>query len=458
MAEPDPTEPDPTEPDPTEPEAAQPARPGRTVVVPPAVVAALRGVSGPICAYVYDRSVLRDRAAALRAALPPGVEVLYAVKANSHPEVVATLAGAVHGLEVASGGELDLVRGLGPVPGTVAFSGPAKTDAELRAAVAAGAVVHVESRHELSRLALAAERLSATGTAAAGTTGTATGTAAAGTTGTATGSGAAGTTGTATGGGAVAAIRVNRAGSQLPGTHRMTGGPSQFGVDEAELPRLLADLPPRVRIIGFHLHAVSNNLDSAAHAAFIGEAVAWSVRTAAAYRMPLRYVNVGGGLGVDYVGEREFDLAVLAAGLRAAAAALPPGARLVLEPGRWLVADAGWYASEVLDVKRSHGRWYAVVRGGTHHFRLPAAWGYSHPCAVLPVDEWRYPLPRPQLRDTAVDIAGELCTPRDVLARDRWMARLRVGDVLVFDRAGGYGWDISHHDFLRHRYPEMVVI
>jgi MFS family permease len=70
-----------------------------------------------------------------------------------------------------------------------------------------------------------------------------------------------------------------------------------------------------VRIVGFGLHAVSNNLDAAAHAAFVADAVAWSVATAAAHRLPLRVVNVGGGLGVDYTGDATVDLAALGAGL-----------------------------------------------------------------------------------------------------------------------------------------------
>ena len=144
-------------------------------------------------------------------------------------------------------------------------------------------------------------------------------------------------------------------------------------------------------------------------------------------------------------------------GLAAAAQALPAGAHLVFELGRYLAAEAGWYAAEVLDLKRTHGRWFAVLRGGTHHFRLPAAWGYSHPFEVVPVEEWSRPYERPEVHDLVVDAVGELCTPRDVLTRDQYVAKLRVGDVLVFGRTGAYGWDISHHEFLRHEPPEFLI-
>ena len=384
---------------------------------PEHVAAALRGRPAPVCAYVYDTAVLRERAAELRAALPRGTTLLYAVKANGHPAVVGALAGATDGLEVASGGELALAVAAGAR--RTVFGGPAKTDTELRAALAAGAQVNVESPHELRRLDTAAR--------AAGTV-------------------------------ADVAVRVNRAGPALPGSHAMTGVPTPFGVDEAQLPDMLATAAAlaNVRVVGFHLHAVSNNLDAAAHAAFIRDAVAWSVRAAARHAVPLSLVNVGGGFGVDHVTGTRFDLMALRAGL--AGLVLPSGAELIVEPGRILAADAGWYAAEVLDLKHTHGRTFAVLRGGTHHFRLPAAWGYSHPFTVLPVDAWPYAFGRPQVDDTPVDAVGELCTPRDVLTRAQHVDRLRIGDVLVFGRTGAYGWDISHHDFLRHPPPDFVIL
>jgi diaminopimelate decarboxylase len=386
-------------------------------MTPPRVLAAVAALDRPVCAYLYDRATLSRRGAELSSALPPGTLVLYAVKANGDPEVVRTVSSTVDGLEVASGGELDLAADAA----IVAFSGPAKTDAELASALRAGALINVESALELRRLALAA--------AGAVTP-------------------------------ARVLLRVNRLGGTPTGTHRMTGVPSQFGIDEAQLEEVaaLASRLRGIRIVGFHLHAVSNNLDATEHAAYIVEAVRWSVRTAARLSsVDLEYVNVGGGFGIDYVGHARFDLDALSDGL-ADVPLLLGDARLIVEPGRYLAAEAGWYAAQVLDLKRTHGRWYAVLRGGTHHFRLPAAWGYSHPFQVVSVEHWPYPFARPEVRDVPVDVVGELCTPRDVLARDAPVSRLRVGDVLLFGKAGAYGWEVSHHDFLRHPYPQIVML
>jgi diaminopimelate decarboxylase len=378
---------------------------------PDHVVAALRTLPSPVCAYVYDTAALRTRAQAIRAAFPEKTTILYAMKANSRKEVVETLAHSCDGVEVASGGELAMAVAAGAT--RIVFGGPAKTDAELAAAITAGAQVNVESAHELRRLSRAAQ--------AAGVT-------------------------------AQICIRVNRPGPPLPGSHTMTGTPTPFGVDEAQLPEVLAlaHKLPGVNAIGFHLHAVSNNLDAPAHAAFIAEALEWSSRQ----DIDLRIVNVGGGLGVDYLSDATIDLAAL----RSQTPNPPPGVELIVEPGRILAADAGWYAAEVLDLKSTHGRTFAVLRGGTHHFRLPAAWGYSHPFTVLPVDAWPYDWPRPAVHDTSIDAVGELCTPRDVLSRNEHVDHLRIGDILLFARTGAYAWDISHHDFLRHPAPAFLVV
>ena len=122
------------------------------------------------------------------------------------------------------------------------------------------------------------------------------------------------------------------------------------------------------------------------------------------------------------------------------------------------MAAFGAYVTEVLDVKTNHGACFAVVRGGTHHFRLPASWGHSHPFTVIPVEDWPYPLPRPEVRGGPVTVAGELCSPKDVLARDVAVDRLRAGDLLWFHHAGAYGWSISHHDFLHHPHPRRLFL
>jgi len=383
-----------------------------------AVAARLRaGGDEPVCAYVYDLDGLRAHAAAAVAELPAGCELFYAVKANAEAPILEALAGVVAGFDVGSAGELELVRAAAP-EAPVVFGGPGKTDGALAAAARDGGVVavHVESLHELRR----AEHVAA-------------------------GSGAT----------LPVALRVNLAGPLPVATLALAGQPTQFGIDECDVPAALDALGrcPHLRFAGFHFHCLSNHHDAAAHAGLVARYLERAAGWAAAAGLPVGVVNAGGGIGVDYAAiERPFDWAGFCRALG------PPPVRLRFECGRYLVAPFGAYVVEVLDVKANHGRCFAVVRGGTHHFRLPASWGHSHPFTVIPVDEWRYPFARPGVRGGPVTVAGELCSPKDILARDVPVAELRAGDLVWFHHAGAYGWSISHHDFLRHPHPRRLFL
>jgi len=389
------------------------------------VVAELRAArDGPVCAYVYDLDGLRAHAAAAVAALPAGSELFYALKANSERPIIEALAGIVAGFEVGSAGEIDLVRAAAP-GAPIIFGGPGKTDAALAAAAHGGvAAVHVESLHELRRAEYVAAGLGVT---------------------------------------LPVALRVNLAGPLPVATLAMAGRPTQFGIDEGDVPPALAEVQrcPHLDFVGFHFHCLSNHHDAPAHARLVAGYLRRARGWAGEAGLPLRVVNAGGGIGVDYAHlDGPFDWAGFCAALTGVlhdGGAVGPS-RLRFECGRYLAAAWGAYVTEVLDVKSNHGACFAVVRGGTHHFRLPASWGHSHPFTVIPIEEWAYPFPRPGVRGRPVTVAGELCSPKDVLARDVPVAELRAGDLLWFHHAGAYGWSISHHDFLSHPHPRQVFL
>lgn len=374
----------------------------------------------PVCAYIYDVAALRRRSRALVRRLPPRCRLFYAMKANSDPVLLAALAPIVHGFEAASIGEVRKARAIAP-QAAVIFGGPGKTDAELDEACACGTeLIHVESLNELYRLERIAARRGAL---------------------------------------APVLLRVNLRGPLPSATLHMAGTPTQFGIDEAELPRALSALAAcrHVDMHGFHLHCLSNSLDASVHLDLIGgylqRAAAWQRSSGRAVRV----LNVGGGIGVDYANpEPGFDWQSFCAGLEALRG--PEGPELVFECGRFITAACGVYAAEVIDLKQNHGKTFAIVRGGTHHFRLPASWQHSHPFRVIAIEAWGYPFERAEVRDTAVSIAGQLCTPKDLLARDAHVARLRIGDVVLFTLAGAYGWSISHHDFLSHPHPKVIHV
>lgn len=384
-----------------------------------AVVAAARRAALP--AYVYDLDHLAAHVAAVRQAFTgTPVELLHAVKANPDPRLLATIAGHVHGLEVASGGELAHVRARLPgVP--VAFGGPAKTDAELAAALAAGAErYHVESLHELRRLDALARRACRV---------------------------------------AEVLLRVNIP-AAVPGDAALTmgGAPSPFGMDPAEAEAAAGELERLggIRVLGIHAHLASG-LDAEAAAHVAETVLSWAVGFARRQGLDLREVNVGGGMGVDYRRPGGlFDWSAYAS--RLARAATGAGCRVRIEPGRSLSAYSGWYATRVLELKRSHGGWFAICDGGTHHLRTPAAKGHDQPLAVLPGPEWTQQGSRPRAHGAPVTFVGRLCTPKDVLARDVRLPRVAAGDLVLFAMAGAYAYNISHHDFLLHPKPAVVHV
>ncbi|KOG42609.1 type III PLP-dependent enzyme [Streptomyces resistomycificus] len=369
-------------------------------------------------AYVYDVAALRQHAAAVREALPERVELYYAAKANPEPEILTALGPYVDGYEVASGGELAHVAAA--MPGRpLAFGGPGKTPDEVAAALEHGVErFHVESEHELCVLAELARRHAP--------------------------------------GRRVAVLpRVNLpvAEGALAGSSLAMGGrPAPFGMDPdraREVVRALAEgVYAHLELRGVHAHLASG-LEAAGQLAVAESVVAW----ATGLGVPLAEVNVGGGMTVDYAHpERRFDWAAYGGGLAGLTEA-HPGLTVRIEPGRALTAYCGWYVTEVLDVKRSHGEEFAVVRGGTHHLRTPATKGHDQPCSVLRVEAWPHPWPRPAAEGGRITLSGQLCTPKDLLARGVPAPGLRAGDRVAFSLAGAYAWNISHHDFLMHPRP-----
>ncbi|WP_435217549.1 type III PLP-dependent enzyme [Streptomyces sp. bgisy034] len=369
-------------------------------------------------AYVYDLTALRAHAATVRNALPERAELYYAAKANPEPEILTALGPFVDGYEVASGGELAHVAKA--VPGRpLAFGGPGKTPDEISAALEQGVErFHVESEHEMRMLAELARRVAP--------------------------------------GRRVAVLpRVNLPAaddSLAGGSLAMGGRPTPFGMDptraEPVIRQLAGGVFPQLELRGVHAHLASG-LAAAEQVAVAESVVSW----ATGLGVRLAEVNVGGGMHVDYGDpERRFDWAAYGTGL-ARLTGRHPRLTLRIEPGRALTAYCGWYATEVLDVKGSHGEEFAVVRGGTHHLRTPATKGHDQPCSVLPVDAWPHPWPRPAAEGERITLAGQLCTPKDVLARRVPAAGLRAGDRVAFALAGAYAWNISHHDFLMHPRP-----
>jgi diaminopimelate decarboxylase len=369
--------------------------------------------------YAYDRALLRARAQALRAAFPARVKLHYAMKANPMPALVAFMAREVEGIDVASAGELKVALDAGADPREVSFAGPAKRDAELQQALAAGVLVNVESAREVRALAAQSQQLGLP---------------------------------------ARVAVRVNPDFELKGSGMKMGGGPKQFGVDADQVPALLAEIDASgLAFEGFHLFAGSQNLKAESICEAQQKSYELALRLAEHARAPVRFLNLGGGFGIPYFpGEGPLELPPIADNLHALADRAGrelPEASLVIELGRYLVGEAGVYVARVIDRKVSRGQVFLITDGGLHH-HLSASGNFGQ------VIRKNYPVAiGNRMGATATEVAsvvGPLCTPLDLLADRMDLPVAQVGDLVVVYQSGAYGASASPQAFLGH--PACVEV
>jgi len=376
---------------------------------------------GKIPFYAYDRSVISTQLQALRALLPCDLKLHYAVKANPMPEVVRHLAAQVDGLDVASAAELRLALEIGTDPRHISFAGPGKSNEDLSAAVASGVIINMESTGEMHRIASLAE---ASGTRPR------------------------------------VAIRVNPDFELKSAGMKMGSGPQPFGVDAEQVPAMLQTLGTLpLDFMGFHIFSGSQNLREQAIIEAQAKTFELAVRLSRIAPSPVRWLNIGGGLGVPYFpGEKRLDMAAIAGNLStlvAAARTQLPDAEIVMELGRYLVAEAGIYVCEVVDRKVSRGETFLITNGGLHH-HLAASGNFGQ------IIRKNYPLcVGNRVADTALEIVtvvGPLCTPLDLLGNKVRLPAAAPGDLIVIFQSGAYGLTASPLNFLSHPYPGEVLV
>ncbi len=369
--------------------------------------------------YAYDRQMILRRIAQVRAVLPNGVHLHYAVKANPMPALLSCLAPVVDGMDVASGRELLAALDAGCSPSSISFAGPGKREGELRQALAAGVLLHIESSREVELLA----RLSAEMALPARV-----------------------------------AVRVNPDFELRGAGMRMGGGAQVFGVDLEQVPTLLARIAQTgLQFEGFHVYAGSQVLKAELLAELIDRSVSMLLQLQAHLPGPVLQVNLGGGWGIPYFpNEQPLDVQPVRSALLAAQQRLHgqwPQARLVVELGRFLVAEAGVYVVRVLERKISRGEVFLVTDGGLHH-HLAATGNFGQ------VLRRNYPVAVAQRADEPsleqVSVVGPLCTPLDVLAHKVALPRAEAGDLVVIFQSGAYGATASPQAFLGH--PPCVEI
>ena len=360
--------------------------------------------------YVYSRQALESayQAYAEAFAATPHL-VCYAVKANSSLAILNVFARLGAGFDIVSGGELARVLAAGGDPRKVVFSGVGKTADEMRAALEAGILCfNVESVSELHRLNRVAGELGQV---------------------------------------APVSFRVNP--DVDPKTHPYisTGlKENKFGVpiaDAHELYRLAASLPNlEVTGIDCHIGSQLTNLSPLADAA---DRVLALVDSLAAEGISLHHIDLGGGVGIRYRDETPPDLA--AYGRTLAARFAGRSERLLLEPGRSLVGNAGLLLTRVEYLKPGADKNFAVVDAAMNDLMRPALYEAYH--GIVAVDERQGPTRR-------YDIVGPICETGDFLGFARDLA-IEEGDLLALLSAGAYGMSMASNYNSRPRAAEILI-
>ncbi len=377
--------------------------------------------------YLYHGEMIVERVRRVRESLGQGVEVLYSVKANPSLAVCQLIAGErLTGAEVASSGELVVVRAAGFAPEDIVFAGPAKTDDELRRAVDEGIfAVNVESLNEIDRLATVAEQR-----------------------------------GRRIGVG----LRINPAAQLMGSLMRMGGTVGQFGIDQADLGeavrRTLAH-PDHLILRGIHIYTATQVFDVDPLLEHCSNIFEIALKTADLAGRPLEMIDFGGGFGVPYFEKMgEFDLERFGEGFQQLLASYRSdprleGCRFFFELGRYLVAHAGVYVTRVVDVKQMKGKAFVTTDGGmNHHLMATGNMGQvfrkSYPLLNLSC-MGREP-------GEAVTVAGPCCTPLDMFGANIPLAEPKPGDLIGVFYSGAYGYSASNLGFLSHPTPAEVLL
>ncbi len=381
----------------------------------------LAGRVGQTPFYAYDRQAIAARIAKLRDALPDDISLHYAIKANPMPAVVDQVASLVDGLDVASVGEMRIALDAGMDASDVSFAGPGKTPAEIEAAIQAGICLNVESERELDRVVAAGDRLGLLPRVA---------------------------------------LRVNPDFELKSSGMKMSGGPKPFGIDAERVPEVLRGLAAaRVDFRGFHIFSGSQNLKPDSLIEAHDSTFDLAYRLAESAPAPIKTLNIGGGFGIPYFpGEQHLELGSICGNLSRhveECRARLGDVEVVLELGRYLVAEAGVYVCEVVDKKVSRGTTYLITNGGLHH-HLAASGNFGQ------VIRKNYPVVAAAHVNAGpreiVTIVGPLCTPLDILADAAEVGETQVGDLIAVLQSGAYGFTASPLQFLGHPAPVQVLV
>ncbi|MDQ6690674.1 MAG: diaminopimelate decarboxylase [Gemmatimonadota bacterium] len=362
--------------------------------------------------FVYSAGAIREQYAQLRDALKAvDARLHYSVKANSSIAVLALLRELGAGLDIVSGGELFRALQAGYSGRDIVFSGVGKTEREMEEALRAHALFfNVESEQELHVLDAVANRLGVV---------------------------------------APVALRVNpEVLVDTPHPYTRTGEKGmKFGIpfDEALSVGKVAAKLSNIRLVGLDMHVGSQISQFAPYEVGLQRLLHLRREIERETKLQLEWLDIGGGLAVTYDAERSVDVRHF--GQVISALVNGSGLRIIIEPGRFLVGNAGVLLTRVLYRKRSGGKEFIITDAGMTDLLRPSHYNAFH----------RIDAVNPRGRTTVADVVGPICESGDFLALDRQIDDAQPGDLLAVRSTGAYGFVMSSNYNSRPRAAEVLV-
>ncbi|EID4796217.1 diaminopimelate decarboxylase [Campylobacter lari] len=359
--------------------------------------------------YIYDFDKIKERFTMLKDAFKARKsQIFYAVKANSNLSVLKLLASLDSGFDCVSAGEIYRALKAGAKNYKIIFSGVGKSADELKYALEQNILyVNLESYEEMLLL----EQIAKEGQKIARIS-----------------------------------IRVNPNVDAKTHPYISTGlHENKFGVDieSAKKMYLYAKNSQFLEPVGVHFHIGSQILDiSSIHEA--SAIVAKLVKELLALKINIKFFDIGGGLGVCYKDEQEPNLYDYAQGILASLQGLD--VCIGMEPGRFLVANAGEFVTKVLYEKFNDKKRFVIIDGAMNDLLRPSLYSAYHEIKLLSENK----------EESLCDIVGGVCESGDFLAKDRKLAKTKAGDLIIVKSAGAYGFSMSSNYNTRNRVCELA--
>lgn len=370
--------------------------------------------------FIYDSQVIKNQYIQIKNNFPEIIDVFFSMKANPNINIVKFLHDQGAGIEIASKGELLAALQMGVPSHRIVFAGPAKSSEGLKLAIESNIyAINVESINELLKVEALCKEL---------------------------------------GKKQRVNLRINPLFSIEESILQMGGGSMKFGIDEEQVRQyqhIFRDLT-YAEIEGIHVFAATQILKKELIEDYFIKAFELLKKIETLINRPLEILDIGSGFGVDYEHSGiVLEIESLGDALYGIIDAYDEivsreNFKIILESGRYLMAECGAYVTEVIDEKTSRDENFVLVKGGINHLLRPALIEQPHMIKVLDARDYSH--------EVKVSVGGQLCTGLDFFAKNIMLPPVEIGDHLVILDTGAYGFSESMPFFLSHDFPAEYFV